>query len=966
MSKIPKHPSISVRVPQRTIAAAVSSAVATPKQTTSNDSAISNDYDNRIGQRVIIPTLHNLTGTLRFVGSVDFKPGIWAGVELDKEGAGKNDGSAQGKRYFQCPPNTGIFISVSKIVIHASPANTAATTTNSCSSSTGSHGNSSTTKPSPSSTTSSTIITRRSNLPLTKKQSTTTTSSAPGLIRPRYTSKTPTQTSSHASVIPTTNGAAKRSRIRMIRQSTTPSTSTTKANSRPSQSPSSYSHRIHSSSPTTASHTTVTYKKSTPTPNSSTPNNRRSVVGTPHSISTTSTTSPIAKRASSTPQLRSTTTTPKPVLLQKANMIPIASSPTEDTLSMTTKSDALSAAEADTLYDMLEKIQQERDTLLSQMSKKETAWERLVSIKESLSLQVDEQTSQNQHLSQQLAAAQSQISELQLHLTECEESLAQTHRDEEQQSYQLKRMTRLENLVRELQEEVKQKDEHQLELNRQHAGQLELVRKEVKEREAQCVSLEKECEELRRAGLEAIQAYDQSVGQLKQEHTMVLQKKNYRIQQLEYMVADLKHKQSTLFHHDDDDDLANLYSGGGGAGEREEKRKKEFEAKLLEIQQTSFGDEQHAQQLQQLQQPVTLPNGTVVGTEGQEEFYNGDEETIDQRHRLEEQLNLAMMELDNERRTIETLHHETEQLKLELQQSHQQTRALEEKYDQLQQDFEKELNDKKRLMEEADDAFEAHAKAEDEHYQMKLSTMKMEKDYQQLLEAHQRLEQNYNELMDEMLALEKQNLDQDASHNNNSNSNSSKNDNRQEKTTVENNYTDSNLLQKKIIELETEKETYQRKLETEKQRVQQLSKDLAELESLVENRVFGEADLEEKLETEKKKVQHLEKELALIKEDKINVTNRSNNNQSHHSMLMSPTTTAHTMSPTPTSSTHPSSSKHDDDGDKYCELCDTYGHDVLECKSDLHLSENGKLFCENCDDYVGHSSVDCPNQDEIF
>ncbi|KAF8993711.1 hypothetical protein BDQ17DRAFT_1312094 [Cyathus striatus] len=69
-----------------------------------------------VGDNVRIESL-GYEGTLRYVGEIDGKVGLWAGVELSGgfSGKGKNNGSVNGKQYFICPEKCGVFVATTKL-----------------------------------------------------------------------------------------------------------------------------------------------------------------------------------------------------------------------------------------------------------------------------------------------------------------------------------------------------------------------------------------------------------------------------------------------------------------------------------------------------------------------------------------------------------------------------------------------------------------------------------------------------------------------------------------------------------------------------------------------------------------------------------------------------------------------------------------------------------------------------------
>lgn len=91
----------------------MSSSLGTPRTATASVAAQATEL--HVGQDCEI---HGDQGVIKFIGQTAFAAGKWVGVELS-EPNGKNDGSVQGKTYFECKPSHGVFVRPSQVKIKA-------------------------------------------------------------------------------------------------------------------------------------------------------------------------------------------------------------------------------------------------------------------------------------------------------------------------------------------------------------------------------------------------------------------------------------------------------------------------------------------------------------------------------------------------------------------------------------------------------------------------------------------------------------------------------------------------------------------------------------------------------------------------------------------------------------------------------------------------------------------------------
>ncbi|KAJ6646887.1 Restin like [Pseudolycoriella hygida] len=112
---------LSMNVSSRSITSPSRSGTVSPTQSMKSFSGKTPTKSNlSVGDRVIVSSgMGSKPGMLQYIGETKFAPGNWCGVQLD-EPSGKNDGSVDGVKYFDCPANFGIFVPIAKVSLSPS------------------------------------------------------------------------------------------------------------------------------------------------------------------------------------------------------------------------------------------------------------------------------------------------------------------------------------------------------------------------------------------------------------------------------------------------------------------------------------------------------------------------------------------------------------------------------------------------------------------------------------------------------------------------------------------------------------------------------------------------------------------------------------------------------------------------------------------------------------------------------
>ncbi|KAG2213890.1 hypothetical protein INT47_001159 [Mucor saturninus] len=461
-------------------------------------------------------------------------------------------------------------------------------------------------------------------------------------------------------------------------------------------------------------------------------------------------------------------------------------------------------------------------------------------------------------------------------------------------------------------------------------------------------SLELEREDLRKAGLDAIEAYEATIEEMKKDRAAQFEDHAHRRDTLQSTIETLKQEIDQL--------IMNV--------ETEEKH-----AILKDVWESER--KRLTDQIEALEHDKISHEALKVETEILKDQSKESERLLKEKSKLEEQLARLQSDYDDQlasrtkyldevrsavesqkktqaelRRLTETKEKLERDLLLQQEQQQQQQEQPavggDEKLHQLEIDtfrseIEKLQAQNAMLLKQKEQA--EQEKQDVTQYQHLISSLKSDnkkwqKDHGKLEEANKKMEVECMKLMEEVEKLHGQVISQDEMIKLDPTDQATlllqQNQKKLEKLTIEH-----------TTELRKTKEKGEAVEKEQKRQIAMLNRDISELESLIESKIFKEADLEEALEKERKEVSKLKLMIEDAKEDK-----------KHKSSLASP--------PTSIVKSHHSN-------EPYCEICEVVGHDLISCKAvSLSKGDLERPYCENCEEFGLHFTKKCPNQNETY
>ncbi|KAG0092648.1 hypothetical protein BGZ93_004849 [Podila epicladia] len=310
-------------------------------------------------------------------------------------------------------------------------------------------------------------------------------------------------------------------------------------------------------------------------------------------------------------------------------------------------------------------------------------------------------------------------------------------------------------------------------------------------------------------------------------------------------------------------------------------------------------------------------------------------------------------------------------------------------------------NVNKKLMQEHDNLMEAHRHVETEC--LKLMD-EVERLHSESLAADVTMDESSvvgdeaREAVDEILASEAKNPNMNGSSPKDTASNSSVSVIRLENILKEKQSLLDRLTQAHSAEMRDLRQRYVDLDRSKAYEIAQLNKELTDLESLIESKIFHEADLEEEVKRKQKQIDRLQQEIRELKAQLGKAGSsvgsphlgdyRANSATPQQRNYRSPSS----MSVSSMASTPPRRVYNDPAEQPFCEVCEVHGHDLISCTAVFgvnnrqtprtvvgssvsstpvpsvlpmeHMEEelDSRPYCENCEEFGQHYTDQCPNE----